>query len=106
LVNGVPQVTDPGLLNLNGLTNLSSLYLCNTQLSGAGLAHLKGLAKLSVIDLLGTRVAYTGLAHLEGLTKPEFFNLSKTGYRRWSERASKGIPDAEDLALSSGPAGA
>ncbi len=54
------QITDAGLVRLNGLTELTSLGLSDTQVTDAGLVHLKGLTKLSSIFLHGTRVTDAG----------------------------------------------
>ena len=40
------QITDAGLAQLKGLTNLQTLELDYTQITDAGLVHLKGLTKL------------------------------------------------------------
>jgi mono/diheme cytochrome c family protein len=61
------KVTDAGLAQLGGLTNLRKLHLEKTGITDAGLAHLKGLANLEYLNLYGTQVTDAGLANLEGL---------------------------------------
>ena len=74
-VQGVKQVTDAGLLHLEGLTNLRSLNMEATQVSDDGLEHLKGLANLAELRLQFTRVTDDGLAHLKGLNNLTSINL-------------------------------
>ena len=50
-------LTDAGMANLRGLTELSRLVLNNNCVSDAGLAYLDGLTALSFLDLAGTRVS-------------------------------------------------
>ena len=66
----VTSVTDAGLANLKGLTNLSASTSSGTSVTDAGLAHLKGLTNLSKLVLADTRVTDAGLANLKGLTEP------------------------------------
>ena len=63
------RVTDEGLVDLKGLTNLQKLTLTATKITDAGLVHLKGMTNLDYLDLLETKVTDTGLVHLKGLNK-------------------------------------
>src|SRR4029077_19446304 len=46
-------VTDAGLVNLKGLTDLNHLNLGGTDVTDAGLVHLKGLTNLKFLNLGG-----------------------------------------------------
>ena len=58
-------VTDAGLVHLEGLTDLTFLYLSGTRVTDAGLVHLKGLSKLSGVTLPRLRVTGAGAKDLE-----------------------------------------
>ena len=73
------QITGVGLEHLTGLTNLKELYLRQTQVSDAGLQHLKSLTNLVSLDLAGTQVTDTGLEHLKELT--DLTNVDLRGSR-------------------------
>jgi YHS domain-containing protein len=60
-------ITDSGLANIAGLSDLTALHLEKTAITDAGLAHLKGLAKLEYLNLYSTGVTDAGLANLNGL---------------------------------------
>ena len=78
-----PQVTDAGLANLKGLTNLQKLDLtiCR-KISDAGLVHLRGLTNLQKLYLAGTKVTDAGLVHLKGFTNLKNLGLSNTKITR------------------------
>jgi hypothetical protein len=104
-IPGVSRITDAHLEHLEGLTNLRSLTLSSTQVSGGGLAHLLPLTKLKYLSLAfsrnvqgpgllyiarfkqlegldlryATNVTDAGLAHLKTLTSLEYLNLYGTG---------------------------
>ncbi len=72
-------MTDEGLANLNGFTDLRKLRISNTQVTNAGLKHLAGLASLQELDLAGLQgVTDKGVKHLDGLTGIEYLDLSGT----------------------------
>ena len=52
------EMTDHGLVHLNGLTKLSNLCLSSTKVTDAGLVHLRGLTNLSELNLCGTEVTH------------------------------------------------
>jgi Leucine Rich Repeat (LRR) protein len=72
------EITDAGLVHLQGLTELQELDLSGTQVTDAGLVHLEGLIQLESLDLLGTQVTDAGLVHLRGLTRIKSLNLGNT----------------------------
>jgi internalin A len=59
--------SDTGLEHLKGLTQLSSLVLQHTTITGAGLKHLKvkGLAQLRTVELGLTEVTDAGVNDLQ-----------------------------------------
>jgi serine/threonine protein kinase len=62
-------VTDDGLKNLNGLTELTMLNLDSTKVSDEGLAHLKDLVQLNDLRLFGTKITDAGILHLKNMTQ-------------------------------------
>ncbi len=59
------DVTDAGLENLKGLTNLKGLSLDSTQVTDTGLKHLKGLSHLEELSVLNTQVTPEGVKKLQ-----------------------------------------
>lgn len=88
IVKGCPQlqaleleatnVTDAGLVHLEGLTRLKQLTLINTEIGDAGLAHLKKLTQLQRLDLSATKIRDAGLVHLKGLANLRELSLGLT----------------------------
>jgi eukaryotic-like serine/threonine-protein kinase len=68
-------VTDDGLKNLRGLTELTSLRLDSAKVTDAGLAHLKDLVKLSYLSLYGTQITDAGIVYLKNMTELTFLGL-------------------------------
>lgn len=60
-----PATTDAGLKHLEGMANLTSLDLQNTQVSDEGLTVLKTLPKLTQVYVHGSRITDAGAASLE-----------------------------------------
>ena len=86
------QVSDKGVENLNGLSELESLDLGNTEVSDDGLKHLKGLPKLKSLSLGNSQVTDSGLVHLAGLTKLVMLDLSCTQVRGNGLKHLKNLP--------------
>ena len=72
------DVTDAGLVNLRGLTGLTSLNLSRTKVSDEGLANIAGLTQLQELFLSNANVSDKGLAHLSRLRQLRTLSLSKT----------------------------
>jgi hypothetical protein len=62
------RITDAGLKHVKKLTNLRTLLLDDTQISGSGLEHLGTLPQLEVLSLERTRVNDFQLVNLEWMT--------------------------------------
>lgn len=55
------NVTDAGLQELVGLTNIQALHLQDTRVTDEGLKHLAPLTKLTFLSLSGTKVSDEGV---------------------------------------------
>ena len=92
---------DAELTHLKGLSELSLLYLNDTQVTDVGLGHVKGLSNLVELLLDGTQITDAGLVHLKGLT-----NLSipppqrYSDHRRWNGRVKTGFAEPDDRPLT------
>ena len=96
---GATDVTDAGLKNLNGLTNLQSLFLINTNITDAGLKHLKGLTSLQFLNLRTNDVTDAGLEHLRGLTQLEVLWLDFTQVTDAGLKHLNGLTNLQSLGL-------
>jgi hypothetical protein len=93
-------VTDAGLVDLKGLTELSNLNIPGSKVSGEGLAHLKGMTKLRMLILWNTQVGDAGLVHLKGMTKLRTLDLSNTRVTDAGLIHLKGMNNLDGLGLS------
>jgi hypothetical protein len=66
---GNTQVTDAGLEQLKGLSQLKELLLNGTKITDAGLEQFQGLSQLKELSLGGTKVTDAGLEHIKGLNQ-------------------------------------
>ena len=57
-------MTNAGLKQLKGLTELHELDLSGTKVTDAGLEHLKGLRELHDLDVRRTKVSNRGVLNL------------------------------------------
>jgi Leucine-rich repeat (LRR) protein len=71
------HVTDAGLANIQGLTNLRMLGL-GSQISDAGVAHLRGLMRLEILMLSSSQVTDAGLQNLQRLKELKSLYLTNT----------------------------
>jgi len=94
-----PTLSDAGLSHLTELTNLSVLWLSDTQATDAGLVHLAGMTQLSYLHLSGARITGAGLAHLKGLTKLTYLCVSKTQLTDGGLAHLKGLQNLSGLDL-------
>jgi Leucine Rich repeat len=72
-----PKVTDAGLIVLESLPQLRFLSMPHTAVTDAGLAHLRQSRELELLDLDNSSITDAGLVHLRGL--PRLRQLSLTG---------------------------
>ncbi len=93
------RVPDAGLANLEGLRQLQSLNLKNTEVTDAGIEHLKGLTKLQSLNLEGTLVTDAGLEHLQGLAQLQSLSLEGTRITDAGLEHLKGLSQLESLSL-------
>ena len=93
------DVTDTGLEHLKRLTRLEVLSLCGTKVTDAGLEHLKGLTQLFFLALEGDRITDAGLEHLKGLTQLRQLNLGGTQVTDAGLDRLKGLAQLRQLLL-------
>jgi Leucine rich repeat len=72
------QISDEGLKNLAGMTNLRSLNLCGTNTTDAGLKYLGGMKDLQNLLLSSTKVTDAGMEDLMKLPKLQSLMLYDT----------------------------
>jgi Leucine-rich repeat (LRR) protein len=70
--------TEAELKLLQGLTNLTTLYIEWQPLTDGGLEHLKGLTTLQELSVRNAKITDKGLAHLQGLTGLKVLRLGGT----------------------------
>ena len=70
------QITDAGLVQIAGLTELSYLSLHGTKVTDDGLRYLIRLAKLQILSLSNTGISDAGLLHLQGMSRLGRLDLS------------------------------
>jgi len=77
---GLSHISDAGLENLKGLTNLRVLWLKDSTITDAGVTYLEGLPDLGTLRLISTQVTDKGLERLNRLNKLRSLSLimSKT----------------------------
>jgi hypothetical protein len=93
------QISDAGLKNVEGLTQLQDLSLYDTDVTDAGLEHLKGLTQLQKLELVDTQVTDAGLDHLKGLTKLQYLFLINTHVTDAGLEHLKGLTQLDTLML-------
>jgi len=72
------KVTDTGLAYVQGLTSLQDLRLNRIGVTDAGMVHLKGLTNLQNLEVWDTQITDAGLVHCKGMTKLQSLNLRNT----------------------------
>jgi Leucine-rich repeat (LRR) protein len=97
---GGPDVSDDGLRNLAGLTDLLALRLNFTNCTDEGLSHIEKLIHLHSLSLMGTRVTDAGLEHLKGLVNLKWLTLRQTRVTDAGLEHLKKLPDLAFLDLA------
>ena len=72
------NVTDDGLVLLQGQTKLKHIVLTGTPITGSGLQYLQGLPVLARLELAWTEITNDSIPKLQGLPKLEYLDLSAT----------------------------
>jgi hypothetical protein len=72
------RVTDAGLRELVGLSNLQSLNLCRRAITDQGLKELTGLKNLRALYLAGTQITDGGLKEVAALNNLQTLHLGAT----------------------------
>ena len=73
------EITDAGLMNLNGLKGLAGLTLGRTKVTDGGLQDLEAWPHLWCLGLSGTKVTDEGMKSLEKLNELKELELGNTG---------------------------
>ena len=84
---GNTQITDAGLVHLQSLTKLESLWLHDTQVTARGLVALERLSRLQLLSLNSTAVTDRAVKHLKGLS--ELRTLWLAGAKNIGDAGSK-----------------
>ena len=92
-------VDDEGIKNVEGMAELSKLYLHDTQVSDEGLKSLSSLHQLTELDLHGTRVSDIGLSRLKELAQLRKLNLLGTQVTDTGLESLLGMSQLEELVL-------
>jgi hypothetical protein len=78
---GSIKMDDAALVTVGKLTNLTRLFLNNTDITDAGLQHLSGLTELQYLNLVNTKVTAQGLIPLSKLPKLKQLYVYKTAIK-------------------------
>jgi hypothetical protein len=96
-----PGITDEGIKNLAGLTNLRVLDLSFTHISGEGLARLKNLSELRELNIYHTFMALEGsdFKHLEAFPELRKLQCNVYSHPDLALRHIGGLTGLEELYL-------
>ena len=72
------QISAAGMEYLEGLTQLTHLYLADTPMTDAGLLPITGMTQLKVLGLRATQITDRGLEHLEALSNLRHLEIRST----------------------------
>jgi hypothetical protein len=97
------KVTDAGLRNLQGLTDLQELFVADTAITDAGLAEISKLRNLGLLTVAFTKVTGAGLKDAEKLPRLRTLELSHTRFADDATAYLAKFPELEVLSLASTP---
>lgn len=93
------QVTDAGIMYLNGLPELDGLYMNRTAVTDNGLKSIASLSRLGGLGLGGTQVTDAGLVHLKSLTGLRDLRLNNTAVTNTGLEHLQGLVNLSNLVL-------
>ncbi len=96
---GFVDVTSKVLEHLKRLSKLRSLDLWNSNLTDAGLQQIEGLSNLELLNAGFTEVTDAGLAHIAKLTSLQSLGLTATKVTDVGLEQLKGLSNLESLSL-------
>jgi len=68
-------ISDTGMANLAGLTNMERLTIGGPNLTDDGLRHLANMNRLDLLNIIGGKLTDKGLRHLEGLKSLTYLSI-------------------------------
>ncbi len=72
------NLSDIGIAHLKNLKKLKSLWIYNSTITDAGMLQLSGMTELIELHLPHSNISDSGLMHLRGLSKLKFLNVANT----------------------------
>jgi hypothetical protein len=90
-LQGINGISDIGLENLSGLTEMERLGFIGPSLTDAGLVHLTKMSKLDHLSIYDGNITDHGLRHLEKLPNLAYLNI--TSRSRISAAAKRRLRD-------------
>jgi hypothetical protein len=97
-----PKITDAGLANVRGLSQLDRLAIQGTQLTDVGLQNLLGLPQIEHLLLADNRITDAGLTKLAGLTDLRELSFRESGVTDAALVNLESLERLEDLSLRGG----
>jgi hypothetical protein len=97
------NVTNSGIRELEGATNIHSLQLENTAIGDEGLSTVATMTELVELDLTGCRVTDAGLPNLKSLKNLRFLYLTQTRITDQGLVHLRDLPALEDVRIGWGP---
>ena len=92
-------ISDAGLKELEGLKNLTELFLGGTKITDAGLKELSGFKNLTHLGLGGTRITDAGLKELGVLKNLKWLSLGGTKITDAGLKELRGLNNLEALSI-------
>ena len=93
-------LTDDGLIPLEGMTGLRTLYICGCRVTDAGMARLKHLTDLEVLYCARMPLTGTGLSHVMKMSKLQSLHLDDTQVTDDALANLQGLRELRELDLN------